>query len=78
MALLGLGGWLWWVRSGLPDGRGVLLSSAVFGTVFSIALWLLWLLVVYSVLGRLTGRAPRIDALARACGLAATPLALAC
>ncbi len=76
MALLGVGGWLWWVRSGLPGARGVLVSSALVGTVFSLALWLLWLLVAFALISRLTGRAPHIDALARACGLAALPLAL--
>lgn len=76
MALLGLGGWLWWLRSGLPNAQGVFLSSVVFGTVFGVALWLLWLLVAYTVLGQLTRRQPRIDAMVRACGLAAAPLAL--
>lgn len=76
MALLGTGGWLWWLRSGLGDARGVFLSSAVFGTVFGLALWLAWLLVAYTLVSRLTGRAPRIDALARTCGLAALPLSL--
>ncbi len=76
MFLLGVGGWLWWVRSGLPDAWGVLVSSAFVGSVFGIALWLLWLLIAYMLINRLTGRAPRIDALTRACGLAAAPLAL--
>lgn len=76
MALLGLGGWLWWLRCGLGDARGVLLSSAVFGTVFSLALWLAWLLIAYTLVARATPKPPRIDALARACGLATVPLAL--
>lgn len=76
MALLGLGGWLWWLRSGLGDARGVLLSSAVFGTVFSLALWLAWLLIAYTLLARTSAKPPRIDALARSCGLATLPLAL--
>ncbi len=76
MALLGVGGWLWWLRSGLGDARGVLVSSAVFGTVFSLALWLAWMLIAYTLLARATTRPPRIDALARACGLATLPLGL--
>jgi hypothetical protein len=76
MALLGLGGWLWWTISGLPDRAGVFVSSVVFGTVFGVALWLGWLLIAYVVLQRLTGRAPPIEAMARACALAAAPLAL--
>ena len=76
MALLGLGGWLWWTISGLPDRAGVFVSSVVFGTVFGVALWLGWLLIAYVVLQRLIGRAPPIEAMARACALAAAPLAL--
>jgi hypothetical protein len=76
MALFGVGGWLWWSIAGLPDRTGVFMSSVVFGTVFGVALWLAWLLIVYVVLQRLTGKPPRIEALVSACGLAAAPLAL--
>jgi hypothetical protein len=76
MALLGLGGWLWWSIAGLPNRTGVFMSSVVFGTVFGVALWLAWLLIVYVVLQRLTGHPPRIDAMVRACGLASAPLAV--
>jgi hypothetical protein len=76
MALLGVGGWVWWTISGLPDRAGVFVSSVVFGTVFGVALWLGWLLIAYATLQRLTGRAPRIEAMVRACGLGAAPLAL--
>src|SRR6185503_5066043 len=40
MLMLGLGGWLWWITSGLGDQRAVLIKSAVLGTIFSIVLWL--------------------------------------
>lgn len=76
MALLGLGGWFWWVIAGLPDRTGVFMSSVVFGTVFGIALWLGWMLIVWMVLQRLTGKPPRIEVLVSACGLATAPLAL--
>lgn len=76
MALLGLGGWLWWTIAGLPDRAGVFVSGVIFGGVFGVALWLAWLLIAYLVLQRLTGRPPRIEAMVRACGLAAAPLAL--
>jgi hypothetical protein len=76
MFLFGIGGWLWWLRAGLPDARGVFLSSAVIGTVFALALWLVWLLAAFALVGRFTSRPPRIEAMARACGLAAAPLAL--
>ncbi len=76
MALLGLGGWLWWAVAGLPDRAGVFVSSVIFGAVFGVALWLAWLLIAYVLLQRLSGRPPRIEAMVRACGLAAAPLAL--
>ena len=76
MALFALGGWFWWVFSGLGDAGAVFLKSVVLGTLFSLALWLVWLLVVYAVLQRLTGRAVQMDELVRAAGLATAPLAL--
>ncbi len=76
MALFALGGWFWWVFSGLGDVGAVFLKSVVLGTLFSLALWLVWLLVVYAVLQRLTGRAVQMDELVRATGLATAPLAL--
>ena len=76
MALFALGGWFWWVFSGLGDAGAVFLKSVVLGTLFSLALWLVWLLVVYAMLQRLTGRAVQMDELVRAAGLATAPLAL--
>src|SRR5690348_6286853 len=52
MLLFGLGGWLWWLRSGFGDGRTIFLKSVLFGSAMSFALWLAWLLTVYAVLQR--------------------------
>ena len=76
MALFALGGWFWWVFSGMGDAGAVFLKSVVLGTLFALALWLVWLLAVYAVLQRLTGRALQMDELVRAAGLATAPLAL--
>ncbi|MGE3857836.1 MAG: hypothetical protein AB7G21_12845 [Dehalococcoidia bacterium] len=77
LALLGLGGWLWWVMSGLGDRWGVLLKSVVLGTGFAAAAWIVWLIVATVVLNRLTRTALDVGALLRAAGFATLPLAIA-
>lgn len=74
--LLGLGGWLWWITSGLGDSTSVFVKSVVLGTVFSTVLWLAWLLVVYLVMHRLARTMVSVDQLVRAAGFASAPLAL--
>lgn len=76
MALLGTGGWLWWIVSGFGDRGTVFLKSVVLGTLFSLLVWLVWLLVVYALLQRLAGVTVQIDQLLRAAGFATVPLAL--
>ena len=77
IALLGLGGWLWWVVSGLGDRWGVLLKSVVLATGFATAAWVLWLIVAFFVLNRLTRVPLDVGALLRAAGFATLPLPLA-
>jgi hypothetical protein len=74
--LFGLGGWLWWTVSGLGDGGAVFVKSVVLGTLFSLVLWLVWLLVVYTVLLRIAHVAVPVEQLVRSAGLATAPLAL--
>lgn len=76
MFLFGLGGWAWWWMAGLGDPRSVFMRSVLFGTVMSFALWLLWLLVVYVVVQRITGRVVAMERLVREAGMATSPLAL--
>lgn len=76
MALLGLGGWLWWVFSGFGDAGTVFLKSVLFGTLASLLLWLVWLLVVYWLLQRIAGVTVPVEQLVRAAGFATAPLAL--
>jgi hypothetical protein len=74
--LFGLGGWLWWVTSGLGDRGAVFFKTAVLGTAFSMALWMAWLVVATATLQRLTGRPLRVEQLVRTAGFACAPLAL--
>ncbi len=74
MMMLSVGGWLWWITSGLGDSSAVLLKSVVIGSLFSIALWLAWLVVVYVILQRVTQSDVNVERLVRAAGMATTPL----
>ena len=76
MFMLGLGGWLWWLTSGLGDVQTVLLKSVFIGSLFSLALWLAWLVVVYVILQRITEATINVERLVRAAGMATTPLAI--
>ena len=74
MLLYGVGGWLWWVRDDFSDAGALLLKSAGIGTLFALALWLAWLLVVYLVLLQFSRVMAPVDQLLRAAGFAAAPL----
>ncbi len=76
MALLGVGGWLWWWASGLQELDSVFIKTVVLGTLFSLAMWLSWLLVVYLVLQRIEHVQVEIEPMLRAAGFACAPLAL--
>ena len=76
IAALGLGGWLWWVMSGLGDRWSVLFTSVVLGTGFAAAAWVVWLIVAFAVLNRLAGIAVDVGALLRSAGFACFPLLL--
>lgn len=76
MMMLGLGGWLWWLTSGLGDSSTVLIKSMLMGSLFSLALWLGWLVVAYVILQRLTHAVISVERLVRSAGMAAAPLAL--
>ncbi len=77
IAMLGVGGWLWWTVSGLGGSGRVLLTSVLLGTGFASAAWIVWLIVAYAVLNRLTRTAIDVGALLRAAGFACAPLSLA-
>jgi hypothetical protein len=76
--LAGLGGWLWWMSSGLGDVRAadsVFVKSVLFGSVASLGLWGVWLVVVAWVLQRLAKTMVQVGPLVRAAGMATVPLA---
>lgn len=76
LLMLGLGGWLWWITSGLLDQGAVFLKTVLLGTAFGMAGWLVWLLVIYTVLRRISNVTVQVEQLIRTAGFAATPLVL--
>jgi hypothetical protein len=76
MLLLAMGGWLWWVISGLGDRGSVFLKSVVFGSLFALFAWLIWLLVAYTVLQRVGRITLPVDQVIRVAGFATFPLGI--
>jgi hypothetical protein len=75
--LSGVGGWLWWVLRGLPDGSDVFLRSAVIGSLIALVLWTLaWVGLVYVMLTQVFRERVFLEQLLRVMGLATAPLAL--
>ncbi|MQC18468.1 MAG: hypothetical protein DWG80_05265 [Chloroflexi bacterium] len=75
--MLGLGGWLWWRISGLGESGTVFLKTVLLGTVFAFAAWLVWILVIYAALRRISGVTVRVEQLLRTAGFASVVLVLA-
>ena len=73
MVALALGGWLWWLTSGLGDPR----TTLTVGVPFSFALWIAWLVISIAVVQRLGRTMVPVDRLLREAGLACWPLFLA-
>ena len=76
--LAGFGGWLWWVMSSDFDtGSGqVLIKSAILGSIFAIAMWVVWVLLVYVILTQVFRAQADVQQLVRTMGMAAAPLGL--
>ncbi len=72
----GFGGWLWWVMQDFGDKGKVLLQSFFLGSIFAIALWVAWVLIVYVLLTQVFRAQADVQQLLRVMGLAAAPLAL--
>ena len=77
MVALALGGWLWWLTSGLGDPRTTLTTTLTVGVPFSFALWIAWLVISIAVVQRLGRTMVPVDRLLREAGLACWPLFLA-
>lgn len=74
--LAGVGGWLWWIMQDFGDGGQVFFESAILGTLFSVALWMVWLLVAWVVLTQVFREDADWQQMLRTMGMAAIPLAL--
>ena len=75
--LAGIGGWLWWLtQDGHFDDGKLFLHSVILGSIFSVALWIVWLLVAWVVLTQLFREDADWQQMLRTMGLASAPLAL--
>ncbi len=74
--LAGFGGWLWWILQDFGDTGKVLTQSVLLGTVFSVALWIVWLLVTWVILTQLFREEADWQQMLRTMGMAAMPLGL--
>jgi hypothetical protein len=74
--LSGVGGWLWWLVKDFGDSGTIFIQSVVLGTVFSVALWIVWLLVAWVILTQLFREEADWQQMLRTMGMAAAPLAI--
>ena len=74
--LAGLGGWLWWSIQDYGDAGDIFVKSVILGSLFSIALWIVWLLVTWVVLTQVFREDADWQQMLRTMGMAAVPLAL--
>lgn len=74
--LAGIGGWLWWALQDFGDNGKVFVQSVILGSIFSVALWIVWLLVAWVILTQLFREDADWQQMLRTMGMAAAPLAL--
>ncbi len=74
--LAGIGGWLWWITQGFDKSGKVFVQSVILGTVFSVALWIVWLLVAWVILTQIFREEADWQQMLRTMGMAGAPLAL--
>jgi len=74
--LAGLGGWLWWLLQPYGDNGKVFFQSVIMGTVFSVALWIVWMLVAWVMLTQLFREDADWQQMLRTMGLATIPLVI--
>ena len=73
--LAGIGGWAWWQVQDYGDGGKVFFQSVILGSVFSVALWIVWLLIAWVVLTQLFREEADWQQMLRTMGMASFPLA---
>jgi len=74
--LAGIGGWMWWVIEGYGRNGTVFFHSVIMGTIFSFAIWIVWLLVAWVILTQLFREDADWQQMLRTMGMASAPLAL--
>lgn len=74
--LSGIGGWLWWVFTGLPETGDIFMKSAVIGSVIALALYAVWIGITYVLLTQVFRARADMQELVRVMGFAAAPFAL--
>lgn len=72
--LAGLGGWLWWWMQDYEDKSELFMKSVILGSLFSIALWIVWLLVTWVILTQLFHEDADWQQMLRTMGMASIPL----
>ena len=74
--LAGLGTWLWGVVEDVPDKSEIFVKATILGSIFQIALWVLWVYIVAMLLSRVFGAGADMNRLMRTMGLAFAPMAI--
>ncbi len=74
--LAGIGGWVWWIVQDYGDTGKVFVQSVILGTIFSVALWIVWLLVAWVVLTQIFREEADWQQMLRTMGMASVPLSL--
>lgn len=74
--IAGVGGWLWWMVEGFGESQDIFIYSTLLGSLIAVALWGLWLAIVYIMLTQIFRERAYLEQLMRVMGLAAAPLAL--
>ena len=74
--LSGIGGWLWWIFTDLPDAGDIFLKSTIIGSIISVVLWGVWLGITYVILTQVFRARADMNEMVRVMGFAAAPLAL--
>jgi hypothetical protein len=74
--LAGLGTWLWSVVEDQPDKMELFFKATILGSIFQIALWVLWVWIAGMLLSRVFGAGADMNRLMRTMGLAFAPMAI--
>jgi hypothetical protein len=74
--LAGLGTWLWGVVEDAPNKGEIFIKATILGSIFQIALWVLWVWIVGMLLSRVFGAGADMNRLMRTMGLAFAPMAI--